>query len=272
MTTSLDTTATGFAPLDQSALAPREGLSHVKGPDFPPLACVTIPQLLHDAVSRFGGRDALIFPGQRLTYAEFASAVDALAAGFLAIGLEKGDRLGIWSPNRLEWVLTQFATARIGVVLVNINPAYRLSELEYALNTVGCKALVLAQRFKSSDYLGMIHALAPELETAAPGELRAAKLPGLRHVIAMDGAETVRGVWSFQDIAAQGGQQGKDQLAQIDAALSPDDAINIQFTSGTTGRPKGATLSHYNIVNNARFVTGRINLMQSDILAIPVPL
>jgi fatty-acyl-CoA synthase len=233
---------------------------------------VTIPQLLRDAVSRFGARDALIFPEQRLTYTGFASAVDALAAGFLTLGLEKGDRLGIWSPNRLEWVLTQFATARIGVVLVNINPAYRLSELEYVLNAVGCKALVLARKFKSSDYLEMIRILAPELETAAPGDLHAAKLPDLRHVIVMDRVDAPRGVWPFHQIMAQGGSAQMALLAQIDDTLNPDDAINIQFTSGTTGQPKGATLSHYNIVNNASFVTGRINLTQNDKLAIPVPL
>lgn len=251
---------------------PKNGLSYVKGPEYRQLASVTIPQLLRDAVSRFGARDALIFPEHRLTYTGFASAVDALAAGFLTLGLEKGDRLGIWSPNRLEWVLTQFATARIGVVLVNINPAYRLSELEYVLNAVGCKALVLARKFKSSDYLEMIRILAPELETAAPGDLHAAKLPDLRHVIVMDRADAPRGVWPFHQITAQGGSAQMALLAQIDDTLNPDDAINIQFTSGTTGQPKGATLSHYNIVNNASFVTGRINLTQYDKLAIPVPL
>jgi fatty-acyl-CoA synthase len=272
MTSFTESTATGAQGPDQSAAAPKEGLSYVKGPDHPPLASLTIPQLLRDAVARFGPRDALIFPQHRLTYDAFAQAVDALAAGFLALGLGKGCRLGIWSPNRLEWVLTQFATARIGMVLVNINPAYRLSELEYALNAVGCKALVLAQNFKSSDYLELIRTLAPELATAAPGDLHAAKLPDLRHVIVMEGGEDLRGVWSFAQISALGGPEHHAQLAQIDATLHPDDAINIQFTSGTTGQPKGATLSHYNIVNNARFVTSRINLAQDDRLAIPVPL
>ncbi len=272
MTFYIETTKTGVERPDYSSSAPTDGLSYVKGPDYPPLISLTIPQLLHDAVSRFGDSDALIFPEHRLTYNDFARAVDALAAGFLSIGLEKGDRLGIWSPNRLEWVLTQFATARIGVVLVNINPAYQLSELEFVLNAVGCKALVQAQQFKSSDYLGMIRTLAPELETATPGDLRAAKLPNLRHVIVMEGEEALRGEWPFQHILVQGGSEQKVQLSQINNTLNPDDAINIQFTSGTTGQPKGATLSHYNIVNNASFVTGRINLTQSDKLALPVPL
>jgi len=256
----------------RSDLAPKNGVSYVKGHSSSPLAFATISQLLREAVSRYGPRDALVFPDRKLSYYDFDRAVDALATGFLALGLEKGDRLGIWSPNRLEWVLTQFATARIGVVLVNINPAYRLSELEYALNIVGCKALVLAKEFKSSNYLQMIRTLAPELDTAARGKLHAVKLPNLRHVIVMGEVEHVNGLWSFDRISTLGGPAQQLRLPQIDSTLQPDDAINVQFTSGTTGRPKGATLSHYNIVNNARFVTDRINLTESDRLAIPVPL
>ncbi len=147
-------------------LAPEGGMSYVRGPSAPALAYITIPQLLRETVSRFGPREAMVFPEQnaRLSYYDLDRAVDELASGLLALGLVKGDRVGIWSPNRLEWVLTQFATARIGAVLVNINPAYRLAELEYALNKVGCKALISARAFKSSDYLGMIRQLAPELD------------------------------------------------------------------------------------------------------------
>ncbi len=253
-------------------LAPRNGQSYVQGPKHPELTFATIPQLLREAVSRYGPHEALVFPDQRLSYSDFDRAVDALASGFLALGLEKGDRLGIWSPNRLEWVLTQFATARIGVVLVNINPAYRLSELEYALNKVGCKALVLARSFKSSHYLEMIRTLAPELASAERGRLHAAKLPHLRHVIVMDKAEDDAGFWRFDEVATLGGPAQQLRLPQIDQTLQPDDAINIQFTSGTTGQPKGATLTHYNIVNNARFVTDRIRLSENDRLCIPVPL
>ncbi|MEM6339520.1 MAG: AMP-binding protein [Pseudomonadota bacterium] len=253
-------------------LTPRDGISYVQGPKHPDLAFATIPQLLRDAVSRYGPRDAAVFPDNRLTYYDLDRAVDALASGFLALGLEKGDRLCIWSPNRLEWVLTQFATARIGVVLVNINPAYRLSELEYALNKVGCKALVLARRFKSSDYLEMIRTLAPELDTCTRGRLQAAKLPHLRHVIVMGDAPDGGGIWTFEEVSTLGGPAQQLRLPQIDRTLQPDDPINIQFTSGTTGQPKGATLSHYNIVNNARFVTDRIKLTENDRLAIPVPL
>lgn len=252
---------------------PANGQSYVRGPSQPSLAFVTIPQLLRETVSKYGPRDAAVFcsQGVRMSYYDLDRAVDELASGMLALGLRKGDRLGIWSPNRFEWVLTQFATARIGVILVNVNPAYRLGELEYALNKVGCKALIAAKSFKSSDYARMIHDLAPELESCEPGRLRAAKLPHLRSVVIMDKQPPV-GTYSFEELRKLGGPAQQLRLPAIDKTLSPDDAINIQFTSGTTGSPKGATLSHYNIVNNARFVTDRIKLTETDKLAIPVPL
>ncbi|MFV0386601.1 AMP-binding protein [Paracoccus sp. (in: a-proteobacteria)] len=258
---------------DHLSLSPMDGLSHVRGPASPELARSTIPELLGDAVARFGDRDAFVFreAGLRLTYAEFAARVDRLAAGLLALGLEPGDRVGIWSPNRFEWILTQFATARAGMILVNINPAYRLSELEYALSRVGCAALIAAKSFKNSDYQGMIQSLIPELAGAATGGLRAPDLPELRHVILMD-PQPAPGMLSFDAVCDMGGQGERAALDRICAGQKPDDPINVQFTSGTTGMPKGATLSHLNIVNNARFVTGRINLTQTDRLVIPVPL
>ena len=209
--------------------------------------------------------------GIRLTYRDLDRAVEQLAVGLLAIGLNKGDRLGIWSPNRVEWVLVQFATARIGVLLVNINPAYRVSELEYALNTVGCSALVLARAFKSSDYVRMIRTLAPELNYSEPGILKSERLPHLRHVIVM-GDGLVPGAWNFDRVCEMGGRKQRLRLSEIESDLAPNDSINIQFTSGTTGNPKGATLSHFNIVNNARFVADRIRLAEDDRLAVPVPL
>ena len=257
---------------DELDLSPKNNASYVKGSSTPKLVDLTISQLLKKSVSQYGSRDAFIFPNNKFSYSTFDQAVDALAIGFLALGLDKGDRLGIWSPNRLEWVLTQFATARIGVILVNINPAYRLSELEFSLNKVGCKALILAKKFKSSDYLDMIYTLAPEIDVCSPGELKAAKLPELKHVIVMGSVENFKGLWSFEEVHSLGGDAEKKHLLQIEKTLKPDDAINIQFTSGTTGQPKGVTLSHHNIVNNANLLTDRINLTEIDRLAIPVPL
>lgn len=256
-----------------SATPPQNGQSYVRGASEPSLRYITIPQLLRATVAMYGPREAIVCPAQgiRQSYYELDRAVDELASGFLAMGLARGDRIGIWSPNCYEWVLTQFASARIGLVLVNINPAYRLAELEYALNKVGCVALVTASRFKSSDYLAMIRDLAPELDGAAPGRLRAARLPHLHSVIAI-GDAAGSGMFAFDDVRNLGGPAQQLRLPSIDAQLSPDDAINIQFTSGTTGAPKGATLSHYNIVNNAAFVTDRIALSEADRLCIPVPL
>ncbi|MBT5263183.1 MAG: AMP-binding protein, partial [Rhodospirillaceae bacterium] len=170
-----------------------------------------------------------------------------------------------------EWLLTQFATARLGLVLVTINPAYRVVEVEYVLNKVGCAALVTATRFKTSDYVGMVQSLAPELAHCRPGELNAARLPHLKAVIQM-GDDTVPGMLSFDQVAAGGTNYKSAELDEISASLDPDDAINIQFTSGTTGAPKGATLTHTNIINNGRFVVGSQHFTEQDRLCIPVPL
>ncbi len=246
--------------------------SMVVGPTDSPLLDATIPQLLHAAIARHGDRDALIFPeqGLRLSYAEFGQAVDRLATGLLNLGIGPGDRVGIWSPNRPEWVLTQFATARIGAILVNVNPAYRLGELEYALRHVGVRCLILADRFKSSDYVGMVRQLAPELDGALPGALLAARLPDLRIAIRMGEDRDISGMLNFRDIAETAADTAR--LDRITGQLRQDDAINIQYTSGTTGLPKGATLSHRNIVNNGHFVTARMRLTEADRLCIPVPL
>ncbi|WP_187972355.1 AMP-binding protein [Aquibium microcysteis] len=255
------------------SLAPIDGLSHVTGDRSVPLLEETIPQALARTVARFPDRPAAVFcaQGVRVTWSQFAAAVDDLAAGLLALGLEKGDRIGIWSPNRWEWLLTQFATARIGLVMVNINPAYRLYELEYALNKVGCRALITAAAFKSSDYLGMVTELAPELATAKPGELKAARLPHLQTVIRMGDAVSP-GMFNFDAVVGLGTAKERARLDAITQGLDRDEAINIQFTSGTTGAPKGATLSHSNILNNAHFVTAAMNLTEADRLCIPVPL
>ncbi len=254
-------------------IAPVDGRAHVSGERSVPLLPHTIPAVFSQTAAKYGTLDAAVFVAQdkRFTWSELSDTVDALAAGFVALGLEKGDRVGIWSPNRWEWLVTQFATARIGLILVNINPAYRLTELEYALNKVGCKALVTAAQFKTSDYLGMIETLAPELATATPGKLKASKLPSLKIVIRM-GEENSPGMFNFGDVLAMAGRDEHDSLDRISEGLKASDAINIQFTSGTTGAPKGATLTHTNIVNNGHFVTSAIKLTVDDRLCIPVPL
>ncbi|HUF44593.1 MAG TPA: AMP-binding protein [Aestuariivirgaceae bacterium] len=253
-------------------VAPRDGLSHVAGGDTPPLVDLTIPDFLAATVARHGMREAAVFsgPGERWTYDQLQRRADRLAAGLLALGLYKGDRVGIWAPNRPEWLIAQFATARVGVILVNINPAYRRHELEYALNKVGVKALITARQFKSSDYVGMLREMAPELDSAAPGRLRAARLPELSTVIQL-GRDEVAGTFSFAEVMGKGGGANRARLDAISRRLDANDAINIQFTSGTTGAPKGATLTHRNIVNNARFCAAAMELGRDDRLAIPVP-
>jgi fatty-acyl-CoA synthase len=233
----------------------------------------TIGAAFDRTVARHPDREALVVRHQdvRWTWAELSRRVEALAAGLLSIGLEPGDRIGIWAPNCAEWVLTQFATAKAGLILVNINPAYRRSELEYALNKVECRALVLAPALKTSDYLAILGDLVPELASATSGALRSAALPHLRYVIRL-GAGRTPGMLNFDEVATAGGEPERTTLASLAATLQFDDPINIQFTSGTTGFPKGATLTHRNILNNGFFVGEAIGLTEADRLCIPVPL
>ena len=247
--------------------------SYVHGPGATPLIGETIGVRFDRSVAQYANRLGLVARHQDVhwTYRELSEKVDALAAGLLALGLEPGHRVGIWSPNKAEWVVTQFATAKAGLILVNINPAYRLSELEYALNKVGCRALITAARFKTSDYIGMINTLAPELARSRPGALRAAKLPELRHVVQIAGAPAA-GTLAFDAVSSMGGDRERKRLATLAETLQFDDAINIQFTSGTTGMPKGATLTHHNILNNGFFLGETMHFGPEDKVCIPVPL
>ncbi|HEX4511507.1 MAG TPA: AMP-binding protein, partial [Burkholderiaceae bacterium] len=236
-------------------IVPVEGLAHVRGETQPPLSDLTIDGLLRASVQRCAEREAVVFreQGVRLTWAQFDAQVQALASGLAGLGLEAGDRVGIWSPNRLEWLVTQFATARMGAILVNINPSYRLHELGYALKVSGCRAVVAAEKLKTSMYLEMLEKVRPDL-------------PGLQFLIRMGPARTP-GMLNYDDLVADGARRAFDP-----PVLHCHEPINIQFTSGTTGNAKGATLTHHNVVNNGRYIALAMRFTEADSLCIPVPL
>ncbi|MDP9088124.1 MAG: AMP-binding protein [Pseudomonadota bacterium] len=247
--------------------------SFVQGSADAALKYQTIGSAFDETAQRFAPREALVVPDQqvRWTYTELKRRVDLLAGGLHCLGLTPGDRIGIWAPNCAEWTVTQFASAKLGLILVNINPAYRLSELEFCLKKVGCRALIMAEKLKSSDYLTMLRVLAPEIDDCVPNQLNSARLPQLKLVILLGPAQS-HGRLSFEEVIQLGTEADCALLDQLTADLQPDDAINIQFTSGTTGLPKGATLSHYNILNNGYFVGRGIGLTEHDRICIPVPL
>ncbi len=247
--------------------------SYMTGEGTGQLLYETIGAVFDRIVDAHADSPALIVRHQdiRWTWRELRVQVDRLAAGLVALGVEPGDRVGVWGPNSAEWVLTQFATARIGAVLVNVNPAYRLFELEFVLRKTGCKAVIAAEKFKSSEYLNMLNTLLPEIASCEAGYLRAAKLPDLTTVIRM-GDTCSPGMFNFGEVCGLGDGEDRAALAAIATRLGPDDAINIQFTSGTTGSPKGATLTHCNILNNGYEAGKGMRLTPDDRLCIPVPL
>jgi fatty-acyl-CoA synthase len=247
--------------------------SYVHGVSKKPLLGETLGANFDAAVEKWADQDALIVRHQniRWTYLELQNKVNAFAAGLVSLGLQPGDRVGVWSPNNSEWVVTQYATAKAGIILVNINPAYRIAELEYAINKVGCKALILAASFKSSNYIAMVEELAPEISKSKRGEINSIRLPTLKTVIQIEG-ETNDGYFDFEQIPTLASTKDHQRIENLSDQLQFDDPINIQFTSGTTGFPKGATLTHFNVLNNGYFTGEGLKLSSNDKLCVPVPL
>ena len=247
-------------------------LSYVHGPGSVALLGETIGASLNRAAGRFGERDALISCRQNLryTYAELLAEVNRAARALMALGVERSDRVGIWSANNAEWLITQYAAAKAGAILVNINPAYRLRELEYALNQSGVSVLVTARGFRTTSYVDMLTTLMPELQRAGPGALETDKIPALRHLVYL-GSGPAPGGTPWADFIQAADRVDPADLAAREDLLQFDDPVNIQYTSGTTGSPKGATLSHHNILNNGFFVGRTVRYTHEDRICVPVP-
>ena len=247
-------------------------LSYSCGTGDIPLLGMCIGQVLDESAAKYPDQDALVVRHQKLrySYGDLRDKVERAARGLMHLGIQKGDRIGIWATNCAEWVITQFATAKIGAILVNINPANRAFELEYVLKQSECQTLLLIENFRDNNYLAAIRQICPEIENSEPGALESPNLPLLRRLIFI-GGPAPKGMIAWDDMVCTGDQVPVEDLRQRESQQEFDDAINIQYTSGTTGFPKGATLSHHNIVNNALLIANAMRFTNRDRLCIPVP-
>ncbi|KAG7506127.1 acyl-CoA synthetase family member 2, mitochondrial-like isoform X1 [Solea senegalensis] len=245
--------------------------SYVHGTSIVPLLSQTVAQSLDSTVQRWPDREAVVFlqDGIRKTFAQFQQDVDQAAAGLLALGLKRGDRLGVWGPNIYEWILFQFASAKAGIILVALNPAYQVKEVEFTLKKVQCKAVVCPTHFKSQKFLEMLREICPEIDEAPAGMIQSSRLPDLRMVIVTDSRQP--GMLHMEDVMQAGESRHHKELMDLQKKLSFDDPINIQFTSGTTGSPKGTVLSHHNIVNNAYYIGLRVGYASRPRVRVCVP-
>ncbi|XP_071968476.1 medium-chain acyl-CoA ligase ACSF2, mitochondrial [Engystomops pustulosus] len=253
---------------------PVTSTSYVHGTSDMPLSSRTVQQCLWDTTERIPDEEAVVVvhTATRKTFSQLTKDVETLAAGLVALGLKRGERVGMWGPNSYEWVVTQYATAQAGLILVSVNPAYQANELEYVLRKVGCSALIFPSQFKTQRYYDILKKICPEIDHSPAGGIKSKSLPGLRIAIVLD--EKFPGTFQFQEVMDAGSTQDVKQLHEIQKTIMCDDPVNIQFTSGTTGYPKGAALSHHNIVNNAALAGMRMGFhwRKGSRVAVPVPL